>query len=174
MDWLRERTSMFLVHPIHPAAIKAQNPQMAAEGYFRAVRYPGAEPGKGYSSTYGWNLTINARASREQQEALHDFYKFFIADPLAVWKETAPFAFARKAGGWQQDSAVKSFPNAAWILQSREEGVPLPRTFVFNELADAMHRAVQNIVLNNADIKTSLNEAAAEIDRATAAYKKGS
>ena len=39
-------------------------------------------------------------------------------------------------------------------------------------MADALHRAVQQIMLNNADIQKSLDEAAAEIDRATAAYKK--
>ena len=49
----------------------------------------------------------------------------------------------------------------------------LPHTLVFNELADAMHRAMQKIVLNNANIQASLNEAVAEVDRATAAYKKG-
>ena len=49
----------------------------------------------------------------------------------------------------------------------------LPRSLVFNELADAMHRAVQKIMLSKADIKTTLDEAAAEVDRATAAYKKG-
>ena len=36
-----------------------------------------------------------------------------------------------------------------------------------------MHRAVQKIMLNKADIKATLDEAAAEVDRATAAYKKG-
>ena len=40
-------------------------------------------------------------APPEKQEALHDFYKFFMAEPLEVWKETAPFAHARRAGGWQ-------------------------------------------------------------------------
>jgi hypothetical protein len=35
-----------------------------------------------------------------------------------------------------------------------------------------MHRAVQKIMLNNADIKSALDDAAAEVDRATAAYKK--
>jgi multiple sugar transport system substrate-binding protein len=172
MDWLRERTSMFLVHPVHPNAIKTQNPQMFAEGYYRAIRYPGLEAGKGYATTYGFVLTINAQAPQEKKEALHDFYKFFMAEPLEVWKETAPFAHIRRAGGWQKAPAVTSFPNAKWLLQSREEGVALPRTLVFNEVADAMHRAVQKIVLNNADIRASLNEAAAEVDRATSAYKK--
>jgi hypothetical protein len=32
---------------------------------------------------------------------------------------------------------------------------------------------VQRIMLNNADIKTALDEAAADVDRATAAYKRG-
>ena len=36
-----------------------------------------------------------------------------------------------------------------------------------------MHRAVQRVMLANADVKTSLNEAAAEVDRATAELKKG-
>jgi multiple sugar transport system substrate-binding protein len=173
LDWLRERTSMFLCHPISPAVIKSQNAQMYADAQYRPIRCPGIEAGKGNSTAYGFNLVVNAQASQEKQEALHDFYKFFIADPLSVWKETAPFAFARKAGGWMEDPAVTGFPHAKWILRSREEGVPLPRTLVYNEIADAMHRAVQNVVLNNGDIQASLNNAAAEIDRATAAYKKG-
>jgi hypothetical protein len=51
--------------------------------------------------------------------------------------------------------------------------VPLPRTTVYNELADAMHRAVQRILLNKADIKASLDEVASAVDRASAAAKKG-
>jgi hypothetical protein len=43
---------------------------------------------------------------------------------------------------------------------------------VWSELADAMHRAVQKVMLNNADIKVALDEAAAEVDRATAEFKK--
>ena len=43
---------------------------------------------------------------------------------------------------------------------------------MWTELADAMHRAVQKIVLTNADIKTTLDDAAAEVDRATAEFKK--
>jgi hypothetical protein len=48
----------------------------------------------------------------------------------------------------------------------------LSRTVIFTELADAMHKAVQKILLNNQDMKTVLNEAAAEVDRASASYKK--
>ena len=45
-------------------------------------------------------------------------------------------------------------------------------TPVRSELAEAMHRAVQKIVHTGADIKGPLDEAAAEVDRATAEFKK--
>jgi multiple sugar transport system substrate-binding protein len=171
LDWFKERASMFFCHPIPPTLIKAQNPQMAAETYYREVQYPGVVAGKGYSSTYGFNLVISSQASKDKQEMLHDLYSFVMSDPVDCWKDTAPFTMARKSG-WIDNPAVKSFPHMQEFIKARDEGVFLPRTLVYNELADSMHRAVQKIMLNNADIKTTLDEAAAEVDRATAAYKK--
>jgi multiple sugar transport system substrate-binding protein len=171
LDWFKERVAMFFCHPIPPTLIAAQNPKMASETYYREVQYPGVEPGKGYSSTYGFNLVVNAQAPRDKQEVLHDLYRFVMSDPIDCWKDTAPFTMARKSG-WVDSPLVKSFPHMEEFIKSRDQGVFLPRTLVYNELADAMHRAVQKIMLNNADIKSALDDAAAEVDRATAAYKK--
>src|SRR5579864_3686316 len=171
LDWLKERCSMFFLHPLPPVLVKAQNPKMAEEGYYRPVQYPGFAAGVGNSTTYGFNLVINARASKEKQEVLHDLYRFIMSDPLDCWKDTAPFTLARKSG-WADNPLVKNFPHVDEIIHARDAGVPLPRSLVYNEMADALHRAVQQIMLNNADIQKSLDEAAAEIDRATAAYKK--
>lgn len=102
---------------------------------------------------------------------MHDLYRFIMSDPVDCWKDTAPFTMARKSG-WIDNPAVKAFPHMEEFIKTRDQGVFLPRTLVYNELADAMHRAVQKTMLNNADIKASLDEAAAEVDRATAAYKK--
>ena len=66
---------------------------------------------------------------------------------------------------------LQSFPQIAEVLKARDQGVFLPRTPVYNELADAVHRAVQRVMLNNADIQATLNEAAAEVDRATASAR---
>ena len=66
---------------------------------------------------------------------------------------------------------MRQFPDVDEIIKAIDNGIFLPRTLVFNELADAMHRAVQKIMLTNADIKTALDDAAAEVDRATASYK---
>jgi multiple sugar transport system substrate-binding protein len=163
---------MFFCHPIPPSAIKSQNPKMEEEHYYRVAQYPGYDPGKGFSTTYGFNLVINAQASQDKQEVLHDLYKFVMSDLGDAWKDTAPFTPARKSG-FSDNPTVKQFPQVDEIIKARDNGVFLPRTLVYNELADAMHRAVQEIVLNGADIQTQLDEVAAEVDRATAAYKKG-
>ena len=57
---------MFFCHPLPPALIEAQNPAMASEGYFRPVQYPGVQGGKGNSTTYGFNLVINAQGVRKK------------------------------------------------------------------------------------------------------------
>ena len=170
MDWLHERASMFFCHPIPPAAIMSQNPTMEEEHYYRPVQYPGFESGKGFSTTYGFNLVINADAPQDKQEVLHDLYRFIMSDPGDCWQDTAPFTLARKSG-FSDNPVVQEFPQVDEIIRARDEGVFLPRTLVYNELADAMHRAVQQIVLNDADIQSTLGQVAAEVDRATAAYK---
>jgi multiple sugar transport system substrate-binding protein len=172
MDWLKERSSMFFCHPIPLAAIGSQNQPMLKEGYFRPVQYPGVEPGKGISTTYGFNLVVNAQTSPDKQAVLHDLYKFMMSDPVDAWNDTAPFPLARKSG-WADTPKVKEFPNVDEILYAKDAGVYLPRTTVYNELADAVHRAVQRIMLSNADIKSTLDAAAAEVDRASAASKRG-
>ena len=171
MDWLKERCSMFWSHPLPLVAIKSQNEKMVAEGYFKPIQYPGVGSSKGISTTYGFNLVINAQAPKAKQEALHDLYKFIMSDPLDAWKDTQPFPLARKSG-WADNPAVRSFPDVDELLLAKDQGVYLPRTVVYNELADAMHRAVQKVVLSNGDIQQALNDAAAEVDRASAALKK--
>jgi ABC-type glycerol-3-phosphate transport system substrate-binding protein len=151
--------------------VKAENPAMAEQGYFRPVQYPGFVTGKGISTTYGFNLVINVKTSDEKKETLHELYKFMMADLVDAWRDAAPFTFAKKTG-WADNAEVQKFPYVNEIIKAKDEGVFLPRTLVFNELADAMHRGVQKIMLTKADIKTTLDEVAAEADRATAAYKK--
>jgi multiple sugar transport system substrate-binding protein len=172
MDWLKERCSMFSCHPIPPIAIKSQNPAMAAEQYYLPTVMPGVAADKRYSSCYGFNLVVNANAPKEKQEVLQDMYRFMMSDLVDCWAATAPFTLARKSG-WTDDPSVKSFPHIGEVLKAKDTGAFLPRTPVWNELADAMHRAVQKVMLTNADPKTALDEAAAEVDRATAEFKKG-
>jgi len=171
MDWLRERCSMFYSHPIPPAAIRSQNPIMEAEGYYMPVQSPGVDPNKRYASCYGVISVISATASRDKQEVLHDLLRFMYSDVIDAWGATKPFLPARKSG-WADHPDVKNFPHLQELIKSRDNGVLLPRSVVYAEMTDIMHRAVQKVVLTNANIKATLDTAAEEIDRATEDFYK--
>ena len=171
LDWLKERCAMFFLHPLPPVLVKTENPTMYEQGYYRPVQYPGFEAGEGYATTYGFNLVVNAQARPAKQAVLHDLYKFIMSDPLDAGRIPRRSRSPARAAG-RTTRRSRSSPMST-RSSARDNGRSLPRTLVYNELADAMHRAVQKIMLNNADIKATLDEAAAEVDRATAAYKKG-
>ena len=171
MDWLRERCSMFSSVPLGSAAIKPINPAMESEGYYKAYLMPGITADKRFSTCYGFNLVINSQAPKEKQEVLHHMYRYIMSDLIDCWRATAPFTLARKSG-WTDHPEVKNAPNIDAIIKSKDTGVFLPRTPVWNELADATHRAIQKVLLDNVAPQRALDEAAAEINRATADFKK--
>ena len=171
MDWLKERCSMFSSVPLGSAAIKPINPTMDSEGYYKAYLMPGVTADKRYSTCYGFNLVINSQAPKEKQEVLHHMYRYMMSDLVDCWRATAPFTLARKSG-WTDHPEVKNAPNIDAIVQSKDTGVFLPRTPVWNELADAIHNAMQKVLLTNADPKQALDEAAAQVDLASAQFKK--
>jgi multiple sugar transport system substrate-binding protein len=172
LDWIKERTAMFSSHPIPPAAIKSQNPAMEAGGDYKPVQMPGVSADKRYGTCYGFNFVVNAQAPKEKQDVLHHMYRYIMSDLVDAWKATAPFTFARKSG-WTDNPEVRGFRNVETIIAAKDIGAFLPRTPVWSELADAMHRAVQKVLLSNVDAKTALDEAAGEVDRATTEFKRG-
>ena len=170
MDWIKERDAMFCSHPLPPAAIQSENPIMAEQKYYLPVQCPGVEPGRGYSTTYGWVFMINATNTPDKTEVAHSLLKYVNGDPVDLFQKTAPFPPARKSG-WQDDPQVKGFPFLDEVVKARDNGVSLPRSIAYDEIADIMHRAVQKVMLNNAEIQPTLDQAAAEMDQATAAVK---
>jgi hypothetical protein len=72
-----------------------------------------------------------------------------------------------RRSGWADHPDVKDFPHLEELVKARDNGLLLPRSVVYNEMMDIVHRSVQKVVLTNADIKTTLDTAAKEIDRAT-------
>ncbi len=171
LDWIKELTAMFSSHPIPPAAIKSQNPAMETAGYYKPVLMPGVSSDKRYGTCYGFNFVVSAQASKDKQDVLHHMYRYIMSDLVDCWKATAPFTFARKSG-WTDNPDVRSFRNVETIIAAKDTGAFLPRTPVWSELADAMHRAVQKVLLAQGDPKQALDAAAAEVDRATAEFKR--
>ena len=169
MDFLRERCSMDLCHPIIPAAVKSQNKKMAEEDYYKACHMPGVVPENRGCTSYGLGLVVNKQASKDKQEVLHDLYKFMMTDLLSCWKATGPFPPARK-GDWRQHPSVKNAKDVKEMFAA-QTGYGLPPSPVYDELCDSIHRACQKVLLTNADIKQTLDAAAAEYNRAIEGYK---
>ncbi len=170
MDWLKERAAICYNHPIPPAAIQSENPKMASEAYYMAGQVPGVEAGKGYPTSYGFNFVLSSQSPADRRTVAHDLLKFIMSDNVDLCLTTCPLTPARKSG-WADDPRVKDVPFLQEVTAARDTGVQLPESIAFDELADVMHRAVQKIMLNNADIKPTLDQAAEEIDRATAAAR---
>ena len=103
---------------------------------------------------------------------LQEMYRFMMSEPADAWADAAPFPLARKSG-WADNPAVQAFPYVNEIIRARDEGVLLPRSNIFNELADQVHRGVQRIMLNRADIKETLDAIATGVDRASERARRG-
>ena len=71
------------------------NPVMESEGYFLPVQMAGVTPDKRYTTCYGFNFVVNARAPKAKQEALHDMYRFVMSDLVDCWEATAPFTLIK-------------------------------------------------------------------------------
>jgi len=171
--WTGSRSAARLsgCHPIPPAAIKSQNPVMESEGYFLPVQMAGVTPDKRYTTCYGFNFVVNARAPKDKQEALHDM----LHGSSCRTSSTAGRRPARSRSPQERldgRPAREELPARREIIQSQGQRRLLPAHPIWTELADAMHRAVQKVMLNNADIKARPRRAAAEVDRATAEFKK--
>ena len=173
MDWLKERGSMFSAPPIGPLAIKPINPQMESEGYYKAYVMPGVTEDKRYSTCYGFNCVINAHASKEKQDVLHHMYRFIMSDLAGLLEgDGAPHARAQeRLDGPSRGQEHPEHPRRSCAPRTRACSCRARRCGASSRTR--MHRAVQKVMLANGDIKTALNEAAAEVDRATAELKKG-
>ena len=109
---------MFITHVIPPPVVKSQNP--ALEGLCRPVQVPGVTADKRYTTSYGFNLCINNRISKEKQEVLHDLFRFIMSDPGDCWEDTKPFTPAKKSG-WTDDPRVRDFPYIKEIIAAGQQ-----------------------------------------------------
>jgi len=89
---------MFSCHPIPPAAISPRT----RDGIGRllpARADAGVTPDKRYTTCYGFNFVVNARAPKDKQEALHDMYRFIMSDLVDCWQATRRSRSPARAAG---------------------------------------------------------------------------
>jgi multiple sugar transport system substrate-binding protein len=157
-DFAAGKVSMFITHA---GSVAQFGPEKMKD--VKVVPLPALDPKKPLTVTYGFALSLNPDISPERQKAVHDLMRVVVGNPKE-WLERVgtinPFRNLLDIPG------VRNHPYIDVFVHDISVGRPMTRSEKFLEIADAMHRAVQRIVLNRMDPKRSLDQACQEIDQA--------
>jgi ABC-type glycerol-3-phosphate transport system substrate-binding protein len=162
-DMPKGRVSMFITHA---GSVAQFGPKVMQ--HIKVVPFPQVNPAKPVSIVYGFALAVNPHISEAKQKAVHDLIKHVMADPKEWYEKTAyPFPSANFLELPGMDEARKTRYLDVFVGDIKT-GVFVTRSAHFIEIADAMHRAMERVVLRKEDPKKSLDQACRDIDRALA------
>lgn len=159
-DLVQGQVSMFITHP---GSVAQFGPEIMKG--LKVVPFPQADPSKRTTTTYAFAFGINPDISPDRQKAVHEFSRFLLKDPKAWLGHTA---YPVPLKGFLDIPGVRQHPYIDVFIQDISAGRFVTRSAKFLEIADAMHRAMQRVVLNRVAPKQSLDQACKEIDAALA------
>jgi multiple sugar transport system substrate-binding protein len=162
-DLPKGRVSMFITHA---GSVAQFGPEVMKD--VKVVPFPQVNPDKPVAPIYGFALAMNPHLSEEKQKLVHDFMNFVLEDPK-TWYEKTAYPYPSKdfldLPGMDEarrtnylDVFVHDISNGRFVQRS-------PQIIEINE---AIHRAMERVVLRNEDPQESLDQACTEIDRALA------
>ncbi|MBI2131797.1 MAG: extracellular solute-binding protein [Candidatus Tectomicrobia bacterium] len=157
------RVSMFITHA---GSVAQFGPQVMR--HVKAVPFPQVNPDKPVTIVNGFALAVNPHVSEAKQKQVHDLIKHVTQNPKEWYEKTTypnpKASFATMPG---LEEAKKSHYLDIFI-KSLETGNFVTRSPHFIEISDAMHRAMERVVLKGEDSKKSLDQACKEVDAALA------
>jgi len=152
------RVAMFITHP---GSVAQFGPEKMKD--IKVVPHPRLEVDKPNTVNYGFALAMNNDLPPERQKVIHELIRFVTRDPREWLERVGTINPHRNV---LELPGVKNHPYIDVFVGDISAGQPMTRSPQFLEIADAMHRAVQRIVLNRVDVKRSLDQACQEIDQA--------
>ncbi len=162
-DLPKGRVSMFLTHP---GSVSQFGPQVMQD--MKVVPFPQVDPKNPVTPIYGFSLALNPNVSESKLRVLHDFIKFVIKDPK-TWYARTSYPYPSKdflnlpgMNEMRQTRYVDVFINDI------SKGRYVERSPKIIELSEAIHRAMERVVLKGEDYKKSLDQACSEINAALA------
>ncbi len=160
-DFADEQDVMSYMPPNASAVIELLNPNL--KGNYTAVPFPQMNPDKPITMMYSFNLVVNAKASDDKKKVAWDFIQYVTSKPQ-LWMDKTRMINPVK--GWYDAPEAKQVPYLDVFVKDLSLGKVLARTEHYNELQSALARAIERIILQNADPKQSLDQAAEEYSRA--------
>ena len=162
-DLAKGRVSMFITHA---GSVAQFGPEVMKD--MKVVPFPQVNPDKPVTPIYGFALAMNPHLSEEKQKLVHDVIKFVIKDPK-TWYDRTAYPYPSKnfldLPGMEEarrtnylDVFIHDLSNGRFIQRSPQ----------IIEISEAIHRAMERVVLRNEGPKESLDQACMEIGRALA------
>ncbi len=164
-DLAKGRVSMFITHA---GSVAQVGPEVMK--HVKVVPVPEVDPSKPKTVTYGFALAVNPYIAEAKQKTVHELIRFVIQNPKQWYEKTAypyPSANFLQLPGLEDARKTKYLDV---FVKDMSTGQFVTRSPQYLEVADAMHRAMERVVLKGEDEKKSLDQACVEINEALAKH----
>ncbi len=167
-DFATEQDAMTFADPTAGASIEHLNPKMA--GNYTVAPLPQINAGAPAAIVSSVNWAVSAKAPEGQRVVAWDFVHFVATQPRLFWDGGRHL---QPVQGWVDPLAGRRYqpqqlPVLGVFLHDLANGRPLARSTHYPELQMSIVRMIERVILNNADPKQALDQAAAEY---SAAYR---
>jgi multiple sugar transport system substrate-binding protein len=164
-DFATEQDAMSYIGPNGQKQSENINPAM--KDNITVVPLPQINPAKPATMAFAYVIVVNARVPDERKRVAWDFVRHTLGDPR-IWLANNGSLLPQRAWATSAE-ARKLLPFYDVFVQDIAIGKPLARTRHFAELQGALSRMVERVILNNAEPRPALDQAAAEYERAAKA-----
>ena len=162
-DLPKGQVSMFITHA---GSVAQFGPEVMKD--LKVVPYPQVNPQKPVTPVYGFALAVNPQIPEAKQKLVHDLIKFVVKDPKGWYEKTA---YPYPASNFLELPGIGEARKTRYLdvfLQDVRNGRFVQRSPKILEINEAIHRAMERVVLKNENPKSSLDQACKEIDVALA------
>jgi len=157
-DFLDGFTAMWITGPWATPQVLAS----PIKNDFTVVGLPQVNPAKPHTMVYGWAWGVNKNKPEKSKIVAWDFVRFMLAKP-DEWLAKA--GFVQPVKGVSETEVAKKFPFFNVHMKDVQTATWYIRSENVNEIAQAVGRAVDSVVYDDADPKTALDAAQAAVEK---------
>ncbi len=157
-DFLDGFTAMWITGPWATPQVQAS----PIKNDFTVVGLPQVDPAKPHTMVYGWAWGVNKNKPDKNKIVAWDFVRFMLAKP-DEWLAKA--GFVQPVKGVSETPVAKKFPFFNVHMKDVQTATWYIRSENVNEIAQAVGRAVDSVVYDDADPKAALDAAQAAVEK---------
>jgi multiple sugar transport system substrate-binding protein len=162
-DLPKGRVSMFITHA---GSVAQFGPKVMKNT--KVVSFPQVDPKNPVTPIYGFAFAVNPHISKAKQRLVHDVLKHVIKDPK-TWYDRTSYPYPDK--NFLELPGMEEARKTRYLdvfIKDVSNGRFIQRTPKIIEINQAIHRAMERVVLRGDDPKKSLDKACREISAALA------